>query len=124
MLHNSLFEIKSLTVSPDKNTAQANVILNSGHAIFEGHFPGSPVLPGVCIVQIIKETVSSIVSKEVMLVKSNTIKFQLPINPLINNELTIDLKTNSEADNIIVSAQVSFQEKNFCSFKGEFVVKT
>ena len=32
-----------------------NVILNPDHLIYKAHFPGQPVTPGVCILQMIQE---------------------------------------------------------------------
>ena len=29
-------------------TVNAELVLNAGHSIYEGHFPGQPVTPGVC----------------------------------------------------------------------------
>ena len=31
------------------------ITLNPAHPIFAGHFPGNPITPGVCMLQIIKE---------------------------------------------------------------------
>ena len=41
----------------DKNEEgiSAQIKLNPKHEIFKGHFPGKPIMPGVCMIQIIKE---------------------------------------------------------------------
>lgn len=36
------------------------VMLNPQHAIYSGHFPQQPVVPGVCMLQIIKECIEKI----------------------------------------------------------------
>lgn len=34
---------------------EIEIELNPGHALYQGHFPGQPVVPGVCTLQMIKE---------------------------------------------------------------------
>lgn len=33
---------------------EIEIELNPGHVLYQGHFPGQPVVPGVCTLQIIK----------------------------------------------------------------------
>ena len=47
--------------------ALVSITINSGHQIFEGHFPGQPVTPGVCMMQIIKELGEKWSNKKLML---------------------------------------------------------
>lgn len=124
MLLNDLFTITKTEVQPAGTEARAWVRLNPEHSVFDGHFPGQPVLPGVCTVHIIKEVAAAITGKELMLNQSHTIKFLSPIDPLVNSQLQIDLKTRWQADTLSVNAQAGFDEKKFCSFRGSFVAKT
>jgi len=124
MFAGSLYKIKSLEVSPEKSTAKSIIILNPGHEIFKGHFPGNPVLPGVCMIQIIKELVAEISGKTLMLVTGNTIKFQNPVVPEANKEITADFKLKQSEGIISVNAQISSANIVYSSFKGEFRVKT
>lgn len=32
---------------------EIEIELNPGHALYQGHFPGQPVVPGVCTLQMI-----------------------------------------------------------------------
>ena len=52
---NSLYTIKRMLREGDSNKLSAMIRLNPSHEIFKGHFPGNPILPGVCVVQILKE---------------------------------------------------------------------
>ena len=45
------------------NSATLLISINAAHPIFEGHFPGQPVVPGVCMIQMIKEMMESIEGK-------------------------------------------------------------
>ena len=53
LLINDFFYLRSSTHSNEIINAQLQ--LNPAHRVFEGHFPGQPVVPGVCMVQMIKE---------------------------------------------------------------------
>lgn len=123
MFKEDLFYLKDIIISPEKDNASVIVKLNAEHNIFSGHFPDNPILPGVCIVQMIKEILSEIIKKDVMLVKSNSIKFLNLINPLQNQIINFDFKIrNIDENNIHVSCQIYFESTNFCNLKGEFVV--
>ncbi len=120
MFKNDLFKLENLQITDDKGDATAVISLNALHKIFEGHFPGSPVLPGVCMVQIIKEILGEIFESKLMLYKINTIKYQNPVNPFESNTLTLKFSIRREESFISVSVQVSDESMNFCSLKGEF----
>ena len=72
-LHN--FYEYILEQSSEPNTLIATIQLNTDHQIFKGHFPGNPVLPGACQVQIIKEIVSEFFQKKIILRRAKEIKF-------------------------------------------------
>lgn len=36
------------------------IVFNAGHSIFSGHFPGHPVVPGVCMMEIVKELMQGV----------------------------------------------------------------
>ena len=71
---------------------QAELILNAGHKIYEGHFPGQPVTPGVCMMQMIKEIVETVLQRETRLVHANEMKFLLMIIPGENNAIRAQIK--------------------------------
>jgi len=69
----------------------ATIILNKEHVIFKGHFPGNPVTPGVCMMQIIKELSQDIFESSLTMVSSSNVKFMALINPEINSKLRLEL---------------------------------
>jgi 3-hydroxyacyl-[acyl-carrier-protein] dehydratase len=122
MLLNNFFEINYSEVSPDKDTAHVKIKLNKDHEIFKGHFPESPVVPGVCLIEIIKEILSEILKVDLTMKKASNIKFKNLVNPLINPLIYFDFKIKKSEDNILnVSCNLFFEETNFCSLKGEFI---
>ena len=85
MFLNDLFYIEELSYTG--NRLEANIRFNPGHRIFAGHFPGSPVVPGVCLLEVIKETLGQVVQKELSLIAASSIKFLQMIDPTINTEV-------------------------------------
>lgn len=88
----------------------ARIHLNKDHEIFKGHFPGNPVMPGVCMIQIIKELTEEAVQKELFLAQSSNIKFMAIINPEINPILDLEIAITEEDDTIKVKNTTFFEE--------------
>ena len=98
------------------------ILLNPLHDIFKGHFPGNPVLPGACTVQILKELVEYVSDKDLMIADAGTIKYISFINPEEVRLLDIDLQLKEkEGGRLFCNASVYSGEKTFCSFKGTFI---
>jgi 3-hydroxyacyl-[acyl-carrier-protein] dehydratase len=79
---------------PGNGLARAILRINWGHPIFEGHFPGRPVVPGACLLQIVKELLSMAVSSEVRLTRTDQIKFISMIGPDLDETVWINLTWN------------------------------
>lgn len=88
----------------------ATITLNKNHAIFKGHFPGNPVTPGVCMMQIIKEITESVLNTSLLMVSTSNVKFMALINPEVNPKLILDLEiSENEASEIKVKNSTSFE---------------
>ncbi len=97
------------TISESKYIA--SITLNKNHAIFKGHFPGNPVTPGVCMMQIIKELTENILNVSLTMVSTSNVKFMALINPEVNAELKLDLEiSENDAAEIKVKNTTSFDE--------------
>jgi len=122
MLLNKLYKIRSLKSHSDGAGFIAEIELDSHHTIFEGHFPGNPILPGVCTVQIIRELLEQSVQKSLRMTKAGNIKYLGFVNPVTMPILTFQIQIKAaDITNITCSATVSAGGVSVCSFKGEFV---
>lgn len=92
MLINDFFEITKQDVF--ESQLNTMVRLQPGHPIFKGHFPGSPVVPGVVQLQIVKEILENYLSQEIRLSGLKTCKFLKVINPEVNTELYFEISLN------------------------------
>lgn len=89
----------------------ANIKLNKDHDIFNGHFPGNPVTPGVCMMQIVKELTEEFTGKKLFLRSASNVKFMAIINPFETPELKMQLDIKEEEEsNVKVKNTTSFGE--------------
>jgi len=119
MLLNDFFTFTDLEA--EENVVKANIQLNAGHAIFQGHFPGQPILPGVCMMQIVKEVVESYLDKNIRLQKANDLKFLSFVDPNQNSQIQIELKINTDGQQIPVEARLLDNATVLFKFIGVFI---
>ncbi len=121
ILKNDFYTITSLTA--DNEAVQASLELNRAHRIFEGHFPGQPVVPGVCMVQMIKEILETVSGKNLMLKQSDYIKFLSVINPVEARPVQATVQfSEKESDELHVVASLDCEERVCLKLKGVFVI--
>ena len=105
--------IEGLYTIDDLNSTETEIIakitINANHEIFKGHFPGNPIMPGVCMMQIIKELIEKVLGKNLFLQTSTNIKFMAKINPDINPDLRINI-IYSEEEGILKIKNTSYFE--------------
>lgn len=108
MLIEGLYKITST-----EKTAEgilATIHLNKDHAVFKGHFPGNPVMPGVCMIQIVKELTEEAIGKDLFLSVSSNIKFMAIINPENNPDLQLAIDFTEENGEVKVKNTTSFED--------------
>ena len=81
-----LFEI-----FPGREEGTFEVRLNPHHAVFGGHFPGNPVLPGVCSMMIVRECASLLAARPLRYASVRESKFLAAITPDIRLEVRVKL---------------------------------
>ena len=124
MLLKDFYTLAELDKS-DKENLKAIIDLNKGHEVYKGHFPGNPVVPGVCLTQLIKEVMEASENKKLSLVYADHIKFMSVVNPEVNSRLQIDLKVkyDDEQNLIKVNSVTHYNDQVFYKFKGNFRAK-
>ncbi len=124
MLQGNFYDIQSFSISdpvifPVELTAM--VLMNASHEVYQGHFPGNPVVPGVCQIQMITELAGKAVNKNLMLSESDNIKFLSTINPHLNRELEFSILIKQvESGRLSVTASIVSGSTVFLKFKGKF----
>ena len=119
MLQGDFYTIQS--IQPVEGSLQAVLKLNTQHPIFSGHFPGQPVVPGTCLLQIVKEMMQTVTGTDLQLLKAGQIKFLSIIDPVKNSIVQIAIRyITDENTNIAVSATFLYDTTTYCKFNGVF----
>ena len=80
------------------NADNVQIRLNASHLIYQAHFPGNPITPGVCIVKIIGELLQQRTETSLSLQKVTNLKFISPISPVDNPDLEVSFADVSVSD--------------------------
>lgn len=117
---NELYIIKNIQ-KENVNNVTIQVELNRDHDIFKGHFPGNPILPGVCTIQILKELLQIHLDKNLNLAKAGTIKYLAFIDPVKNSIINYKIQLNEMgSESVSCNATIKYETIIFCSLKSEF----
>lgn len=73
-----------------------DILINPAHEIFKGHFPGNPIMPGVCMMQITKDLVEEITNVKLFMKKCSNVKFMAIINPEKNKDLKLNIRVSKD----------------------------
>jgi 3-hydroxyacyl-[acyl-carrier-protein] dehydratase len=95
MLLNDLFIVDDW--QPGNGTLTALLHLRFPHPILDGHFPGRPVLPGACLVQLVEELAASVADTEVRLIRAGPIKFISMVDPARDGAVVMTLTGKEQA---------------------------
>ena len=94
MLLNDFFHINHL--SNAENKIIADITLNASHEILKGHFPAHPIVPGVCMLEIIKEILGVAFSKKWILSESKSTKYLKLFSTVENTSARFEIIWNGE----------------------------
>ena len=85
MLRGLLYEIVS------SDAAGATLRLLPDSPVYQGHFPGYPITPGVCLVQMAMDLIEEMAGRKVRLAAAKNIKFTSPVIPGEGTELRFNI---------------------------------
>lgn len=121
MLLKNFYTIESIQPLNDKHI-RASIRLNATHAVYEGHFPEQPVVPGVCQIQIVKELAEDMLETEGMLERISQVKFLSVIDPHITPRLIVDCQLIPTENQSVYQLKgiISSDDRNFLNIKAQF----
>jgi 3-hydroxyacyl-[acyl-carrier-protein] dehydratase len=115
LLLNELYTIQTLMET--QNGIQATILLRADHAIFKGHFPGQPVLPGVCMMEMIAEITGNYLKKQFRISGGPLIKFLHMIDPGQNPLISLEIKYQTTFSHTTTSGKIYFGTSIFMKFQ-------
>lgn len=115
----NLYNIERVTEVPGSTVF--SVRLDPSDAVFDGHFPGRPVLPGVCSIQIIKDCAERIAGERLVLVNMIRCRFVSLIVPERQNILDVSVSLDGQdgGRRYLLKASVSISGKLRVSVQAE-----
>ena len=89
--------------------------------VYQGHFPGNPVRPGVCNIQTIKECASLLVGKELRISSIKQCLLTAIATPTVCPEVDVQVEVKETDGSYTIVASISDEERQYMTFKGEGV---
>jgi 3-hydroxyacyl-[acyl-carrier-protein] dehydratase len=89
-------------------------------SVFEGHFPGNPVLPGVIMVEAVRSALIELFQKEYHLKSALSIKFLAVLNPNEYGDVQLRITYSSVEEGLKIDASIFSEEKIFFKMKGVY----
>lgn len=101
---NNLYFIDSVSRTQEDVTYQLH--LNAEHVIYQAHFPGEPITPGVCLLQMGVELLSDAAGSELEIDTVKNVKFLSVLHP---EGQTVEVRVHHmNVDGDAVKAQTDF----------------
>lgn len=117
-----MYEIKSLQSTAE--SLEATLQLNREHAIYKAHFPGQPITPGVCVMQMTQDLLVRHYGRPLRLRLAKNIKFLKVISPETTPQITYRLTMDGDGTEQVrlkVHAQVTWDDTLFAKMSSEYV---
>ena len=120
VLQDNLFSIMSQAQEDGQPAFQVRI--HKEWPIYKAHFPGHPITPGVCIVQMIQELLQVHLGRKVSLRKAKTVKYTAIISPNEVSELSVSFPKIEEQEDgsLKVQAQVAGGETIYTKLSAAF----
>jgi 3-hydroxymyristoyl/3-hydroxydecanoyl-(acyl carrier protein) dehydratase len=100
---------------------QYTLALNGEHFVYAAHFPGKPITPGVCIIQMVQELAEEVVQRRLALRVVKNVKFMQVIDPRVYPRIAVSIAVADELPTgYKVTATVSSGELLFAKLSLRF----
>mgnify|MGYP000154063209 CR=1 FL=1 len=88
----------------------------------QGHFPGNPVCPGVCHIEMLRECVMKLVGVKVFISSVKQCRLTAVSDPLSCSELKLTVSLEKTDEGYAVSALLEDEEKTYMEYRGSMAV--
>jgi len=118
-LINSLYKVVSKNVVG--SSLRYDILLDANHFIYQAHFPGEPITPGVCIIQIAKELLEDHLSRVLHIKTIKNVKFLNVISPVERTQIAYafekitvdDTSKTCQAQVLVLSDEIPMAKLSF-----------
>ena len=106
------------------NESLFSIRLLPDYCAYAGHFPGNPVSPGVCNIQMIKECAESLTGQRLFLAFINKCRFSAVVTPQTTPQLQLRMHLSKAEDLYKVRATLFDDSTTYVDFNGELKTET
>lgn len=86
--------------------------------VYDGHFPGDPVCPGVCNIETIKECAMTMMQKELRIKSIKQCRLTAIATPTVCPEVTVSLNITEKEGLYAIVASIADEKQTYMEFKG------
>ena len=118
--NNDIFNI--LQIQYVERLITASLGINPNSEILKGHFPSHPVVPGACMLQVVKEVLENALNDTLRLKKADHLKFMSLIEPENNQTVQLEITYRETEDGDIFATAKLFASEIVCfKLQGTFI---
>ncbi len=118
ILRNQLYSV-SKYIPIDDGGVKAHIVLCAGHTIYKAHFPGQPITPGACLIQMARELMEDYSGLHLQLSGVKNAKFLNVISPLETPELLFHMKPRGTGS-LSIQVVVMWESETFAKMTLDF----
>lgn len=89
--------------------------------VYEGHFPGEPVSPGVCNIQMIKECAEQVAGKSLLLNNLQQCRLTTLMTPVQHPQVEVSIHLEEKGDAYKLKATLGKGEEVYLDLKAELI---
>ncbi|MDB5131885.1 MAG: FabA-like domain protein [Mucilaginibacter sp.] len=108
-------------IEHQNNSVHAALDVNKDSEIFKGHFPGQPVVPGACMLQVVKDVLETALNIQLQLKKAGHLKFVSMIDPRVAREVQMEISYKLGEEEIAITASLACDGVVCFKLQGNFI---
>jgi len=120
MLIKDYYTIENVSKKGD-GTSCFHIHLRPDSTIYEGHFPGEPVSPGVCNIQMIKECAEQVAGKPLLLNNLQQCRLTTLVTPLVHPQVEVTIQLEEKGEVYKLKAILGKGEESYLELKAELI---
>ena len=119
MLIENYYKINNFFAEGGKAVFQISLLADCN--VYKGHFPGEPVSPGVCNIQMIKECAEMIAGKSLFLNNLQQCRLTTLVTPLVHQQIEVMIFLEGNEDVYRLQATLGKGEEKYLELKAELI---
>ncbi len=98
-----------------------HISLRPDCTVYEGHFPGKPISPGVCNIQMIKECAEQVAGKSLLLNNLQQCRLTTLVTPVQHPQVEVMISLEEKEDAYKLRATIGKGEDVYLDLKAELI---